>query len=445
MSTNPHTLGLWNIAHPFSPHDDLLASCSYLGEVKVWNGRPGSLVHSLENFYPLSVEFSCNGELVASCGWDGTTKLWNSASGKSGHHLNRVYTFSFSPNGELISDWGDGIVRLWDSGVGYGDSTSVSHTSSILSIHPLPRTPQNQLEALKNPSTGPEFSGDGRLVAAFAEETIMIWDTGSGKFIRALELDIGNSDIEYYASIKAAFRPDGKDPFSGKQIETFNGSVELKSFDVSHGGHLLAVTDRTKVGIRKLSTRKRIYLEILYDLRMRMAFSPNDMTLAVLSKSWGKLTLDLWDVLSCDMHCSIDGVTGRYIQFSENGNYMSTVHELYHLETDTEGHPVFLSAVDDQKKVEDGWVCLGKDKILWLPMEYRPVEGFEGFRITDSTLILGSHSDRLLFICFDMQAKRDAVEIFTPARVSGTFTSSSSCVVSDHHLVQQPPIFLRSG
>lgn len=57
---------------------------------------------------------------------------------------------------------------------------------------------------------------------------------------------------------------------------------------------------------------------------MRIAFSPNDMTLAVLSKSWGKLTFDLWDVPSCELHCSIDGVTGPYIHFSENGNYVST-------------------------------------------------------------------------------------------------------------------------
>ncbi|GLB15372.1 hypothetical protein AtubIFM61612_005189 [Aspergillus tubingensis] len=270
-----------------------------------------------------------------------TLGLWNIAHLKLEHHLNRVQTFAFSPNGELISDWGGGIVRLWDLRVG--------------NIHPLPRksnlvllvtidgatlwefptgTPQNQFEALKNPITGPEFSGDGRLVAAFAKETIIVWDTGNGKLIRTLELDVDDSDIECYASIKAAFRPDGKiitwaldtlqfqvwDPISGKQIETFNGSIDLRSFEVSHDGHLVAVTDHTKVGIRELSTRKHIYLRKSYYLSMRMAFSPYDMTLAVLSKSWGKLTLDLWDVPSCEMHCSIDGVTGRYIHFSENGN-----------------------------------------------------------------------------------------------------------------------------
>ncbi|GLA88260.1 hypothetical protein AtubIFM56815_002704 [Aspergillus tubingensis] len=146
-----------------------------------------------------------------------TLGLWNIAHLKLEHHLNRVQTFAFSPNGELISDWGGGIVRLWDLRVG--------------NIHPLPRksnlvllvtidgatlwefptgTPQNQFEALKNPITGPEFSGDGRLVAAFAKETIIVWDTGNGKLIRTLELDVDDSDIECYASIKAAFRPDGK-------------------------------------------------------------------------------------------------------------------------------------------------------------------------------------------------------------------------------------------
>ncbi|RAK91456.1 hypothetical protein BO79DRAFT_215147 [Aspergillus costaricaensis CBS 115574] len=146
MSTNPHTLGLWNIAHRI---------------LRLWNTAMSMAVQSQIK--------------ISSYGWNGTTKLWNSASVKLEHHLNRVHTFAFSPNGELISDWGGGI-----------------------------------LEALKKPITGPLFSGDGRLVAAFAGETIMVWDTGSGKFIRALELDVDDSDVECYVSIKAAFRPDGK-------------------------------------------------------------------------------------------------------------------------------------------------------------------------------------------------------------------------------------------
>ncbi|OJI86729.1 hypothetical protein ASPTUDRAFT_923903 [Aspergillus tubingensis CBS 134.48] len=339
MSTNPHTLGLWNIAHQhgyeYGSAIPNQTSCSYLDEVKVWNGRYGSL-DSLENFYPLSVEFSCNGEFVASCGWGGTTEFLEQRFSE---------TFAFSPNGELISDWGGGIVRLWDLRVG--------------NIHPLPRksnlvllvtidgatlwdfptgTPQNQLEALKNPITGPELFGDGRLVAAFAGETIMVWDTGSGKLIRTLELDVDDSDIECYASIKAAFWPDGKiitwaldtlqfqalDPISGKQIKNINGSFILISCEVSHDGYLLAITDHAKVGIRELSTGKHIYLKKSYDLSMRMAFSPNDMTLAVHSKSCSKLTLDVWHVSSCELHCSIVGVTGRYIHFSENGNYTVT-------------------------------------------------------------------------------------------------------------------------
>ncbi|KAI2863432.1 hypothetical protein CBS63078_2983 [Aspergillus niger] len=430
----------------FSPHDDLLASCSYPGGVKVWNVKDGSLVHSFEDLHPISVAFSYNGEFVASCGWFGTAKLWNSASGKLEHNLNRVHTFAFSPNGELVSDWGDGIVRLWDLRIGDQNSTALSHTSSFLSIHLLPcgsnlvllitldgatlwdfstGTPQHQLEALKDPIFSPKFSGDGRLIAAFVGDTIKVWDTGSGKLVRVLEMDVDDSDIECYASIKAAFRPDGKiitwaldtlqfqvwDPVSGKQTEAFNGSIELRSFVVSHDGRLLAVNDtRKNVSIREISTGKSFYLKKSYDSCMRMAFSPNDMILVILSlKSCGKLTMDLWDLPACELHSSVDDVTGRYIHFSENGKYVSTVHELYNLETDTEGHLISISAVNDRIKVDgDGWVCLGKDKVLWLPEEYRAVDNFQGFCVKDSTLMLGSHSDRLLFIGFDMHAKRDA-------------------------------------
>ncbi|OJZ92300.1 hypothetical protein ASPFODRAFT_202098 [Aspergillus luchuensis CBS 106.47] len=270
MSTNPHTLGLWNIAHrtfhqTLEGHiGGLMASAISHGRQIIATGTDTGILRFVEHGYD--------------------------ASGKLGHHLNRVHTFAFSPNGELISDWGGGIVCLWNLRVGNGDSNYFPYFLNSFYSSPCPVNPtlitldgatlwdfptgtsQNQLEALKIPFTGPEFSGDGRLVAAFAEVTILVWDTGSGKFIRALELDIDESDIECYASIKAASRPDGKvitwaldtlqfqvwDPISGKKIEPFNGSIELTTFEVSHNGHLLAVTDHTKVGIRELSSGKHL-------------------------------------------------------------------------------------------------------------------------------------------------------------------------------------------
>ena len=132
----------------------------------------------------------------------------------------------------------------------------------------------------------------------------------------------------------------------GEANRDHNGSIELKSFEVSHNGHLLAVTDRTKVGIREVSTGKHIYLKKSYDFMYENGF---------LTEQHDPC---------CALHCFIDGVTGRYIHFSEIGNYVSTVHELYHIKTDTEGHLVSLAAVDDRIKVEYGLVCLGKDKIL---------------------------------------------------------------------------------
>ncbi|GKZ55191.1 hypothetical protein AnigIFM49718_011551 [Aspergillus niger] len=503
ISTNPHTLGLWNIAQrafhqtlegqidellasaishdgqivatgsdtgilrlwnpalnltvqsqikvcdgsiqsiAFSPRDDLLASCSGHVGAKVWNVKDGSLIHSLDDL-SLSVAFSYNGELVASCSWFGTAKLWNSTSGKLEYELNRVRTFAFSPNGEFVSGTGDGIVRLWDLRVGNRDSTPFSNSNSALSVHALPGcelnsvlsitydgsklwdipsgTPQHQLEALEDPIFDPRFSDDGRLIAGVVNRTVKVWDTGSGKLIRELQItDIEDWGIDDYINVEIAFRPDGKiiswsldslefqvwDPFSGKQIETFTDSIELCSFIVSHDGHLLAVTDGRKVSIREPSTGKHFYLEKSFESCLMMAFSPNDMILATLSLSRGNLIVDLWDLPTHELRSSLN-VAGRKIQFSEDGKCFCTGHEIYHIETDAEGHLVSVAADVDPIRVKDGWVCLGEDKVLWLPDEYRPKSDCENLCIKDSTFVLGSHSGHLLFIGFDMHAKRYA-------------------------------------
>ena len=111
----------WNWSIAFSPDDQLLASASTNGEVRVWNVDSGVEKFRVSN-HSASVQFvifSPDGKLLASAGRDNNIYLTDVsthvATSLPRRHTHHVNSLSFSPNGKyLVSGSNDGTIVVWD-------------------------------------------------------------------------------------------------------------------------------------------------------------------------------------------------------------------------------------------------------------------------------------------------------------------------------------------
>ena len=165
-------------------------------------------------------------------------------------HEGLVNSVAFSPDGKTLASGSyDNTVKLWDVGSGKVIRTLTGHEDVyVYSV---------------------AFSPDGKTLASGSnDKTIKLWDVGSGKVIRTLA---GHED----GVVSVAFSPDGKTLASGSMDKTANA----KLWDVGSGELL-----RTLAGHE--------------DWVNSVAFSPDGQTLASGSED---KTVKLWDVGSGEL------------------------------------------------------------------------------------------------------------------------------------------------
>jgi WD40 repeat protein len=157
---------VWSLA--FSPDDQMLASGTYHGKVRLWRVSDGTLLWStLLEIDPDAIVYTLDGE--------------NSAN---------LTTVAFSPDGKTVAaiSYQDGGIRLLNA----SDGTLIK----MLTVHPGIRLRAYNIA----------FSPDGQFLAACYEGGLLLWRLSDGT---SLQLEKSGEDSYSEEGAGLAFSPDG--------------------------------------------------------------------------------------------------------------------------------------------------------------------------------------------------------------------------------------------
>ncbi len=212
----------------FSPDEQMLATGSWDGTIKLWNLENGALLWLGQHTGSIHrLAFTPDGRTLASGGDDAVSRLWDVSTGKLLQTLSSqsspIYALAWSPDGCLLAGGCfDGSIHLWEM---QGGQAAQVGASRILTGH-------------SGPVWSLAFAPDRCTLASGSfDRTVRLWDVES--------LEVRETLAGHTAPVNTvAWSPDGSLLASGSRDQAiWLWDVERASYRTTFHGHTAVVHD----------------------------------------------------------------------------------------------------------------------------------------------------------------------------------------------------------
>lgn len=318
--------------------------------ILVWSTENGES-HALKGHqsYISSAVFSHDSTLLASASGDGT-RIWRVTTGECIHTIQgHVSSLCFSHDSKLVaSSYRDQTIRIW-------------HTDEGQCMHTLQGS---QTGRFILGFTRLVFSNDSTLLLSSAFESVLSWRVDTGKLKDVLE--------------------------TGGAWPTIA---------LSHDSQLVAIAKQESgdaIIIRRLNTGKCVHSLPTSDGNIDDLIFSHDSRLLAAMSSGGTARIWHMDTGECVQYFHVGRYT-RMLFFGKDSRQLITSRGAFMLQGIPPMRRGLLDSVECSIRAqetpysvgEDGsWVELNGQKLLWLPVDYRPTR----WAVSKSTIVLGCKS-----------------------------------------------------
>lgn len=388
----------------FSPDGKLIAICSGVSGVEIWDSDATRCIRTLQHAAVASLSFSENGLQLASHSYDGAVKVWDVTTGtctwKLESHMgipsSRSVAF-LAPN--LLVSSASYYIKIWNTVTGACIQTiEIRNGKYVCSINTLGNdrlfastTDDGLIQVWDGKGVciqtlqtlqgnriwgGPVVaSSSGDLIASSSREgTVKFWDVTK---VLATQTTSNHS----HKSFSIRLSPDGRRLVSC-------GAGEFGIWDASNGTHISTIeANHTGVAVNA------------------PIFSPDGRWLAYMNRKFSRsfTTLDIWSMVNFKLTLTLDEVALPAV-FSSDGRLLAVrcKHriDVWEIETQTLIQTFMARVLSMAFSVDNGRIVSATDRevLIWDISEGALVQAFKHWCPRHSTIPLTANSFAMLGI-----------------------------------------------